>query len=334
MKRRVVSSKNEYIDFVNAQNNRTNVYTTVYDFEHFSETAKIDSSVILDRIFLDFDAHGERIEKAFRDVKVIMELVLEQEFEYTLFFSGRGFHMFIFGEIVESKDMRSIQYFFREIKKYLISKVGDDITLDDRVGQKTRLRRVPNTVNMASADSNGNPYYCIPLLEEDLSKDISEILSLASNMRLIPFRKGGKNKAKFPDAPPIEEVGGEVSVPKHTGKLPMLPCLHNAIMVENPSHMARAYLVSWYRDLLTQRRKLTTTEQKQQVLEIIVEEIKNLVETNEGIWLDWNEYETRKHARFTVFGNYKTPFCKTVLIPDGYCVGKCWRYPTFLDKED
>ena len=25
---------------------------------------------------------------------------------------------------------------------------------------------------------------------------------------------------------------------------------------------------------------------------------------------------------------------ETVLIPDGYCVGKCWRYPTFLDKED
>ena len=59
-----------------------------------------------------------------------------------------------------------------------------------------------------------------------------------------------------------------------------------------------------------------------------------LVEKNEEIWLDWDERETRKHARFTVFGNYKTPFCKTVLIPDGYCVGKCWRYPTFLDKED
>ena len=304
MKRRVVLTRDEYADFVNVQNNRTNVYTTVYDFEHFSETAKIDSSVVLDRIFLDFDAHGERIEKAFRDVKVIME------------------------------EMRSIQYFFREIKSYLISKVGNDITLDDRVGQKTRLRRVPNTVNMASADSNGNPYYCIPLLEEDLSKDINHILSLASSMRLIPFRKGGKKRVKFPDAPPIEEVEGEVSVPQYTGKLPILPCLHNAIMVENPSHMARAYLVSWYRDLLTLRRKLTTTEQKQQVLDVIVSEIKDLVEKNEGIWLDWNEYETRKHARFTVFGNYKTPHCKTVLIPDGYCVGKCWRYPTFLDKED
>ena len=29
-------------------------------------------------------------------------------------------------------------------------KVGKDITLDDRVGQTTRLRRIPNTVNMSS----------------------------------------------------------------------------------------------------------------------------------------------------------------------------------------
>jgi len=332
MKRKVVSSRNEYVEFVNAQNNRTNVYTTVYDFEHFSERAKIDSSVILDRIFLDFDAHGEKIEKAYRDVKVVMELVLEQEFEYTLFFSGRGFHMFIFGE--EAKDMRSIQSFFREIKQYLISKVGKDITLDDRVGQTTRLRRVPNTVNMSSSNNEGDSLFCIPLVKEDLSKDVSYILSLATSMRLIPFKKGGKNKAKFPDAPPIEAVGGEISVPEYSGKLPILPCLHNAIMVENPSHMARAYLVSWYRDLLTQRRPLQTTTEKQKVLDIIVNEIKELVKSNEEIWLDWDEYETRKHARFTVFGNYKTPFCKTVLIPDGYCVGKCWRYPTFLDKED
>ena len=55
MKRKIVLTKNDYINFVKVQNNRTNVYTTVYDFEHFSETAKIDSSVILDRIFVDFD---------------------------------------------------------------------------------------------------------------------------------------------------------------------------------------------------------------------------------------------------------------------------------------
>ena len=57
MKRKIVRNKEQYLDFVSKQNNKTNVYTTVYDFELFAETAKVESSVILDRIFLDFDAH-------------------------------------------------------------------------------------------------------------------------------------------------------------------------------------------------------------------------------------------------------------------------------------
>ena len=64
MRRKVVLARNEYADFVNAQNNKTNVYTTVYDFQHFSEKAKIESSVIIDRVFLDFDAHTDNLDKA------------------------------------------------------------------------------------------------------------------------------------------------------------------------------------------------------------------------------------------------------------------------------
>ena len=301
--RRIVRSKEEYLSYVKAQNNRTNVYTSVYDFAEFAEKAKIDSSVILDRIFLDFDAHGESIEKAWRDVKVVMANVIDNDYQHTLFFSGRGFHLFVFGEVTDT--IRNIQVFFREIKNYLIKRVGNDITLDDRVGQATRLRRIPNT---------------------------NEILELAKRPRKIAFRKSGNTLAVFPEAPPMQQVSGEISVPKTTGKLPMLPCLHNAIMTENPSHMARAYLVSWYRDLLSGCNNVEGIEDKNKILDAIVEEIKHLVETNEEIWLDWDERETRKHARFTVHGNYNSPHCKTVLIPNGYCVGKCWRYPEHAEE--
>ena len=70
---------------------------------------------------------------------------------------------------------------------------------------------------------------------------------------------------------------------------------------------------------------------KQEVLDLIVAEIKQLVESNDEVWLDWDEATTRKHAKFTVFGNYKTPFCDK-LISDGYCVGKCWRYPDYAGE--
>ena len=328
--RRIVRSKEEYFSYVKAQNNRTKVNTSVYDFAEFAEKAKIDSSVILDRIFLDFDAHGESIEKAWRDVNVVMTYVIENDYQYTLFFSGRGFHLFVFGEVTDT--IRNIQVFFREIKTHLVNKVGNDITLDDRVGQATRLRRIPNTVNMSSRDENGNPYFCIPLLRTDLDKQVHEILELAKKPRKIPFRISGKNLVVFPEAPPMQQVSGEISVPKTTGRLPMLPCLHNAIMTENPSHMARAYLVSWYRDLLSGCNNVESNEDKNKILDAIVDEIRHLVETNEEIWLDWDERETRKHARFTVHGNYSSPHCKTVLIPNGYCVGKCWRYPEHAEE--
>ena len=324
MRRKVVLARNEYVEFVNAQNNRTNVYTTVYDFEYFSEKAKVESSVIIDRVFLDFDAHTDNLDMAWRDVKLVMDLIINRNYEHTLFFSGRGFHLFVFGEPADN--MRRVQTFFREIKQYLISKVGKGITLDDRVGQTTRLRRVPNTVNMSSADINGNPYYCIPLTIDDLSLSLESILTLATSPRHIPFKKGGENKVVFPNAPPLEAIGGEISVPNTVGNLPMLPCLHNAVMTENPSHMSRAYLVSWYRDLISGYRDLTTTAEKTKTLELVIEELERVFAESDSVWLDWDKNETRKHARFTVFNNYNTPHCDK-LISEGYCVGKCWRFP-------
>lgn len=324
MKRKVVSARNDYANFINAQNNRTNVYTTVYDFQHFSEKAKIESSVIIDRIFLDFDAHDDKLNLAWRDVKVIMQLVHKREYLHTLFFSGRGFHLFLFGK--RTNHMRNVQTFFREIKAYLASKVGSNNSLDDRVGQTTRLRRIPNTVNMSSSDENGNPYYCIPLTQFDLMCELEDILEIAKQPRIIPFQKGGKNEVVFPDAPPMEEVGESISVPKTVGKLPMLPCLHNAVMTENPSHMSRAYLVSWYRDLISGYRNLNTREEKENTLSLVIEELERVFAESDSIWLDWDKNETRKHARFTVFNNYNTPHCDK-LISEGYCVGKCWRFP-------
>ena len=110
MKRTIVFNREEYAKFVNSQNNRTNVYTTVYDFAEFSERAKVDSSVILDRIFLDFDGHDNDLQYAWRDLKLVMKLVLEEDWKYTMFFSGRRFHLFLFGK--PTKNIRSIQSFF------------------------------------------------------------------------------------------------------------------------------------------------------------------------------------------------------------------------------
>ena len=323
MKRKKMTTKNEYFEFVKSHNNRTNVYTTVYDFEHFTETMPVEDSVIIDRIFLDFDAHEDNLDMAWRDVKVVMEMVIDNDYLHTLFFSGRGFDLFLFGKT--TKNMRNVQTFFREVKQLLDLKVGKNNSLDERVGQKTRLRRVPNTVNMSSSDGKGNARYCIPLTINDLRLDIEEILTMALEPRLLPFKKSGKKEVVFPEAPPIEAMEGSVSVPSTVGNLPMLPCLYNAVMVENPTHLARAYLVSWYRDLLSGYTDLVNQEDKMQVHKLVVEELERVFADSDSVWLDWDKSETIKHSKFTVYNNYNTPHCDK-LISDGFCVGKCWRY--------
>ena len=59
MKRKIVYNHKEFRQWVKQYNGRMNCYTTVYDFAEFGENTKIDNSVVLDRMFLDFDAHDE-----------------------------------------------------------------------------------------------------------------------------------------------------------------------------------------------------------------------------------------------------------------------------------
>ena len=103
---------------------------------------------------------------------------------------------------------------------------------------------------------------------------------------------GRENEGLLAACPDLMEVEGEVSVPKAVGNLPMLPCLHNAIMVENPAHEARYYLVQWFRDLLTGRTNILSRSEQEKILDAIVDEIEHIVTNTDEIWLDWNREKT------------------------------------------
>ena len=315
MKRRVVSQRSEFVDWFNSYNGKMNCYTTVYDFEDFNNGVKLEYSVVLDRAFLDFDAHDEPLENAYSDLKRVVSKLIEKDIIFKMYFSGKGFHVFVYGEPVD--DIRSIQQYYSEI--------SDGIDTLDRTGiQTNRLRRVPNSMNLSSEDENGEPYFCIPLVIDDLAKDLSSILSLAKSPRKIQSKNGSK-LVVFPKVKRISVSDVEVDIPEPVGKLPILPCLHNAVMVENPSHYARVYLVQWYRDLLTLGERNIAIEQREQVHTTIMNELETIA-SKEDIWLDWDSNTTSKYVRGIVDKGYNAPSCSNVLIPQGYCIGKCWRY--------
>ena len=283
MKRRKMNSKIDYFEFVKSHNNRTNVYTTVYDFEHFTETMPVEDSVIIDRIFLDFDAHDEPLQNAYDDLQKIVQTLVEEDTIFKMYFSGKGFHVFVYGEPVD--DIRSIQQYY--------SKISDGIPTLDRTGiQTNRLRRIPNSMNLSSSDSNGNPYFCIPLLVDDLKLDLEDILVMAEKPRKVSSNNGSK-LAVFPEMEAIEISEVEVDIPVPAGKLPILPCLHNAVMVENPSHYARVYLVQWYRDLLSMGERVLSTEQNDQIHTTIMQELESIASI-EDVWLDWDSRTSSK----------------------------------------
>jgi len=308
MKRKIVKSKKEFVDWVNTYNGKMNCYTTVYDYADFTDNAKVDSSVVIDRMFLDFDAHDEPLKNAYEDFRAVHEYFRSYNIKHDTIFSGKGFHIIAYGELAD--DIRSVQRYYSELAK-------DYPTLDRTGIQTNRLRRIPNTMNLSTDE-----YYCTYINPRDYDRFKDSLPKLKD----IKTRQSFGNKLiQWPKVKPVAVSEVEIEVPKPLGNLPILPCLHSSITVENPSHYARVYLVQWFRDLLSLGVRDIDDKSKKEISERIMKELKTIA-SKDDIWLDWDERKTKSHVDFIVNRGYHAPSCKGVLIPQGYCVGKCWRY--------
>jgi len=308
MKRKIVKSKKEFVDWVNTYNGKMNCYTTVYDYADFTDNAKVDSSVVIDRMFLDFDAHDEPLKNAYEDFRAVHEYLRSYNIKHDTIFSGKGFHIIAYGELAD--DIRSVQRYYSELAK-------DYPTLDRTGIQTNRLRRIPNTMNLSTDE-----YYCTYINPRDYDRFKDSLPKLKD----IKTRQSFGNKLiQWPKVKPVAVSEVEIEVPKPLGNLPILPCLHSSITVENPSHYARVYLVQWFRDLLSLGVRDIDDKSKKEISERIMKELKTIA-SKDDIWLDWDERKTKSHVDFIVNRGYHAPSCKGVLIPQGYCVGKCWRY--------
>ena len=310
MKRKIVRSKQEFVDWVNTYNGRMNCYTTVYDYTDFTDNAKVDSSVVIDRMFLDFDAHTEPLYHAYEDFRAVHDYFVSNNIKHDTIFSGKGFHIIAYGEVAD--DIRSVQRYYTDLAKHYP-------TLDRTGIQTNRLRRIPNTMNLSAKEGT----YCCWVDPTDVGNSISHFGWVAS--KPTTKRTYGDKLIRWPKVKPVAVSEVEVEVPESLGTLPILPCLHNAITVENPSHYARVYLVQWYRDLLSLGVRDVDMDSRKQIADRIMKELTTIA-SNDEIWLDWDEAKTKSHVDFIVNRGYHAPGCKNVLIPQGYCVGKCWRY--------
>ena len=314
MKRQIVKSEEEFRKWVSSYNGIMNCYTTVYDFADFTDNAKVDSSVILDKMFLDFDAHGEPLENAYEDFLGVHHYFVEQNIKHDTIFSGKGFHIIAYGEVAD--DIRCIQEYYTDLAK-------NYPTLDRTGIQTNRLRRIPNTMNLSTEEG----LYCYHINPEPFGKFMpNRIKTYLTYSRATNIDSPtGDKLIRWPKVKPVSVSETLIDVPEALGRIPILPCLQNAITVENPSHMARVYLVQWYRDLLSLGVRDVCSDQQEEIVNSIMSELEYLA-SKENMWLDWDEKVTKKHVEWIVSKGYHAPSCNGSLIPQGYCVGKCWRY--------
>ena len=321
----VVKDENEYRDYIKMYNGKMNIFTSVYDYKHFTKNRGLDYSVILDRIFLDFDAHGdnESLPNLYQEVMRMHKWLISKDYKHNIAFSGRGFHMFVYGEIATS--IRQVKAFFNICHDV----VNKSEYLDTVVINTSRLRRVQNTFHL------GANRWCIPITTEDLKAGLPRILKLSeAGIRKIKPVYYGNTLVKWPNIKRMETVDIEIKNVESPGDLPILPCLKNAVMAENPNHRARVLLVQWYNEFLSElvvtkenlncKPREIQGEALEDIKAIIEHEI-NTIASNEDTWIDYNKYETQKHVSFIVNGRYMAPNCNT-LIEEGLCIGKCWRY--------
>lgn len=326
-----VNSKEDYLRFIRLNNNRMNCYTNTYDYREFNNGLGVPESAVLDKVFIDLDAHDEKadLRGCYKDLCSLRDYIKENDYQHEINFSGRGFHVFLYG--LETSHFSNIQEYHKQINGVLKAQRNDGspTTLDSNVVQVTRLRRIANTVNMKANYGNGC-YYCIPLTLRDVDRGLDYILELAKKPNRLPISRIG-NRVRFPQALPVHErlapsdsityvdIGDNMAYP-------MIPCLWSACHVENPPHEARVYFIQWIRDIMADGERQVPVELRDNIKQTALKIIEDVY--NEGeVWLDFNKSTSAHHVDFIVKKGYNAPSCRT-LIAKGYCVGKCWRYPT------
>lgn len=179
-----VKNMTEFKNEVNKYNGRKRVFASVYNYHTLNGVGNYEN-VILDKVFFDFDGPS-----AYESIRTATTYLLGCGNRFTIFFSGGGFHLYIFvafgSHIVDKKScLTNMQMYFKDM-----------LNLDlDRavVGDLARVATIPNTYNIKRKK------YCIPITTEDLDKGLDHIMTLADHQcnKLIVYGKEPLNAMEF-----------------------------------------------------------------------------------------------------------------------------------------
>jgi len=229
--RKLIHSEGEFIKYVDENNGKRDVYTSVYPL-----TGEID------KIFWDLDGKG-----ALQDAKVLYTHLKKQGFVVVVVVSGKkGFHLYL---LLKPKKYESAKALLTAVTYSILAeafKGRTEVSVDPHpIGDVRRICRVPNTLRPPE-----NLNYCTYLPEDFLDWNEEQV---AIHMK-SPHVYDWDFRGKYPTLNDFE-IAGQVKIDsfKPVGnQTPMLPddgneflkrilrpCLYRNILVSEPRHDVR-----------------------------------------------------------------------------------------------
>lgn len=163
-KRFTVYNNEEVRYYIRVYNGKKNIYQSVYHYQD----EPLASNAIIDKIFLDFDYDDDM--KFYDDVKTVAKYLYQNEIQFYIRFSGRGFHIFV---MVKKQHFTQPKF---AIKQWVQDMHRRTNTKSDPavIGDTRRVCRVLGTKNLKTN------LYCIPIQYDMLQNmQYSDICALA-----------------------------------------------------------------------------------------------------------------------------------------------------------
>jgi hypothetical protein len=175
-KRYLVKSLDEFKKLIAENIAKLDIYTTVYSFEKLDGNKPDYGSAVIDKIFFDFDE-----DDSFDNVKELHKKLKNLDLLHTIFFSGGGFHVYVFVKLDNSLPSDKKSLAITKIAK-LLAKGYDEVC----TGDLARLTRLPNTFNFK------RKRFCVPVSEEDLNLGLDFIKAKAKAQQPSFYFYGNK----------------------------------------------------------------------------------------------------------------------------------------------
>ena len=226
-------------------NGVTGLYRTIYNFNGLPSW----QTAIIDKIFIDFDPSKEDPESGVEvtEARKLHEFLNKGNILHHIFFSGRGFHIFVAVNEIRPSQLNNPRTAVRNCHKYIIEEA--DIEPDPVTVDLMRIARLPNTINLRTG------LFCIPLTPDELYLEKEEIYEMAKTQKTplsfalnkkkrinLDFFDGQEHEVDY-----AQTVESGVDLDLDDDDIP--ECVKNNLMMPDCNYLERYAIITALRDL-------------------------------------------------------------------------------------